>query len=708
MTRFVSMVLALMAAWLPASAQWQPTAGPQGATVLALAGNGLSVLTEGWDGGVHRWSGTGWERLEGVSPTRLWYLSGAYFASDAENLYRSTNNGLSWQPLPLPSASYTMGRNGVGLYAAGQSQVFKSMDNGISWNQAAAFGDSIAILNFVARGSSVAVVTIGTAGSRVLISRDDCRTWDTLTPGDGSPMLISALEIYDDTIVVATGGLGIFRSNDRGATWSELNAGFDGTNGLPFISQLLYSSKGLWASAEDGVYRLSGGTWSRKSAERDATIALVSNNPQLQLMIGGATGVYATDDGCDTWESLNDGLRAHYIADVAQVGERTLVGTPGGIYATDDRGTTWRRTMPYAANRLAHEGNTMIAGLNAPRENMVIRSTDAGTTWADISAGVGNGWDNVSAMASSAGFFYVGTGASTFFEAARMPTGGLFRSTDNGETWEPAADGLPLVEGDQHAAVAALGANGGSVVAAAGDGIYYSEDFAFSWHAADLELPFPEMPARILATGMEFYLANAELLFRSTDNGKTWSREDLELDGMGYIDGLSLVNGRVVVFAADGAPADSIRPTRAFVKTGAAWNDISDRFPRDAQMRNMVVAGSTLLGGTRGSSVLRAEFNDVLGVHAGVQTGRGLAFNLRAFPNPSVGDVTVSFTTEESGHVKLTIVNTLGETVNVAFEGDVEAGDHTVVLDAAALPAGVWYYHLSVNDRTAIGKLVKE
>lgn len=708
MTRFVSMVLALMAAWLPASAQWQPTAGPRGATVYALAGSGLSVLAEGWDGGVHRWSGGGWERIEGISPTHLWYLSGAYYASDAENLYRSSNNGMSWQTLPLPSASYMVGRNGVGLYAADQTQVFRSLDNGITWNQAAGFGDSIAIVDFVARGSSVGIVAFSPAGSRVMVSRDDCHTWDTLTPGDGSPMLISALEIYDDTVVVATGGLGILRSDDRGATWSELNAGLDGTNGLPFVSQLLYSSKGLWASAEDGVYRLSGGAWSRKSAERDATMALVSSNPQLQLMIGGATGIYATDDGGETWESFNDGLRAHYIADAAQVGERTLVGTPGGIYATDDRGTAWTRMMPYAANRLAHEGTTVIAGLNAPRENMVIRSTDAGTTWADISANVGNGSDNVSAMASSAGFFYVGTGASTFFEAARMPTGGLFRSTDNGETWEPAADGLPLVEGDLHAAVAALGANGASIVAAAGDGIYYSEDFAFSWHAADLELPFPEMPARILATGTEFYLANAELLFRSTDNGRTWNQENLELDEMEYIDGLALVNGRVVLFATDGAPADSIRPTHAFVKVGAAWNDISDRFPQDAQMREMVVSGSTLLGGTRGSSVLRAEFNDVFGVQAGVQTGRSLTFNLRAFPNPFVSDVTVSFTTEESGHVKLTIVNALGETVKVAFEGDVEAGDHTVVLDAAELPAGVWYYHLSVNDRTAIGKLVRE
>lgn len=708
MTRFVSMVLALMAAWLPASAQWQPTAGPRGATVYALAGNALSVLAEGWDGGIHRWDGNAWTRLEGISPTRLWYLSGAYYASDAENLYRSSNNGMSWQRMPLPStSSYMVERNSVGLYAANQSEVFKSVDNGITWNQVADFGDSVAVLNFVARDSSVGIVAFGPAGPGVMLSDDDCRTWDTLTPGGGL-MLITALEIYDDTIVVATGRLGILRSDDGGATWTGLNAGLDGTNGLPSISGLLYSSKGLWASAEDGVYRLAGGTWQKKSSERDATMALVSNSPQGELLIGGTTGVYATDDGGVTWESFNDGLRAHYIADIAQLGGRTLVGTPGGIYATDDRGTAWARTMPYAANRLAHEGNTVIAGLNVPRENMVIRSTDAGTTWADISGNVGNGSDNVSAMASSAGFFYVGTGASTFFESVPMPTGGLFRSTDNGDTWEPAADGLPLVEGDQHAAVAAIGANGASIVAAAGDSIYYSEDFAFSWHSTELELPFPEMPTHILATGTEFYLANAELLFRSTDNGRTWSQEDLELDEMEYVDGLSLVNGRVVLFATDGMPSDSIRPTHAFLKAGAEWNDISERFPRDARMRNMVVAGSTLLGGTRGSSVRRAEFNDVFGVQAGVQAERGLAFNLRAFPNPFVGDVTVSFTTEESGHVKLAIVNTLGETMKVVFDGEVEAGEHTVVLDAAELPAGVWYYHLMVNDRTAIGKLVKE
>ena len=74
------------------------------------------------------------------------------------------------------------------------------------------------------------------------------------------------------------------------------------------------------------------------------------------------------------------------------------------------------------------------------------------------------------------------------------------------------------------------------------------------------------------------------------------------------------------------------------------------------------------------------------------------ASGFSAFPNPTTGRVTVAFTVEAAGAVRLSVVDALGREVAVLAEGAVEAGAHRAELDGSGWPAGVYLVRLATAD----------
>ena len=66
-------------------------------------------------------------------------------------------------------------------------------------------------------------------------------------------------------------------------------------------------------------------------------------------------------------------------------------------------------------------------------------------------------------------------------------------------------------------------------------------------------------------------------------------------------------------------------------------------------------------------------------------------------PNPLRGAATVAFALPAAGPLRLTLVDVLGRAVAVLAEGEWPAGRHAVVLDAGALPPGVYVVRLEAT-----------
>lgn len=81
---------------------------------------------------------------------------------------------------------------------------------------------------------------------------------------------------------------------------------------------------------------------------------------------------------------------------------------------------------------------------------------------------------------------------------------------------------------------------------------------------------------------------------------------------------------------------------------------------------------------------------------------------MKVFPNPTIGTITVDFTLQSSNHGKLMIVDAVGTTSTVLADKKWEAGAHQYTISTAGLPSGEWFIILVTNNEQHIAKVIIE
>ncbi|MEJ5350329.1 MAG: T9SS type A sorting domain-containing protein [Melioribacteraceae bacterium] len=76
------------------------------------------------------------------------------------------------------------------------------------------------------------------------------------------------------------------------------------------------------------------------------------------------------------------------------------------------------------------------------------------------------------------------------------------------------------------------------------------------------------------------------------------------------------------------------------------------------------------------------------------------------YPNPFNPATTISFTIPKSSYVNLSVYNSLGEKVATLISREMEAGYHSVLLDASNLTSGVYFYKLETENYIGVKKMV--
>jgi photosystem II stability/assembly factor-like uncharacterized protein len=73
-------------------------------------------------------------------------------------------------------------------------------------------------------------------------------------------------------------------------------------------------------------------------------------------------------------------------------------------------------------------------------------------------------------------------------------------------------------------------------------------------------------------------------------------------------------------------------------------------------------------------------------------------FKVQSYPNPTGGIVDLQFTIYNRESITLKIYNAQGQKVAVVLDESLPAGEHTVRWDAGGLPAGIYFYRLTIDD----------
>ena len=305
---------------------------------------------------------------------------------------------------------------------------------------------------------------LGGAQGGIWTSSDTGQTWTNRT--DNLPSLSTgALEVapsndlvvYDGTGEGALSGdsyygNGILKSTDGGMTWSHVSGDFflgvsisrlavdpndanhlyaavlRGRGGARRVSPPIHSSYGLWESKDGGV------TWTllkpAPATSLGATdIRLDPQNPTTLYSSFWGDAIYKSTDGGATWTPIMNGLPAN--ANFAAVPTRFSLGLShpaGAARATLYTGFDWFDTS------------------GAHHAARIFKSTDEGATWVEMPTGTGP-FDTILDYCTTQCFYDNvvepdPTNPNTVFVAGSfgynmpIPSGGVFRSDDGGNTWK--------------------------------------------------------------------------------------------------------------------------------------------------------------------------------------------------------------------------------------------------------------------------------
>lgn len=536
------------------NASWTQV-GPDGGGVSCFAvipqGTGGSAVFAGTDyGGVYVSNNNGVSWSPAYSGVRYYVralaavpnLTGGYtlFAGVVnEGIFRSTDNGSLWTAVGSgPTLIENLAVHGGTLYAIETNYLSVTNDNGFTWSM---LPTRMYSLKCMAVGADGADLYAGSQGSGVYHSADSGATWSPANTGLTDTIVSSLAVSSDGTTVVAGTSHGVFRTIDKGSSWTLPSGGTQVSNATAFV----IDAATVYAGTSSGVFRSTdnGVQWTRLGASLN--VSQLATAPQggtggLEFYAGNDQGLFISADTCVTWSKSITGLSALSVWTVAANKSVVCASTSSGVFYSRDNGANWTVTLSTRVYAFACVGGSIFAGA----DNAVVeKSVDNGATWTP-SAGLASS-GNVTALAASPD----GTRlfAGTAYENGNANAGGVYMSIDSGAHWTAAGAGLPTT------AVNALAFNRSTLLAGTVTrGVFLTNDNGATWTSAGSGLNDSNVQSLFANKGILYAGTYLTGVFVSADNGKTWTPANT---GFPYVNDLALsfasVGGTVFAGVAD-------------------------------------------------------------------------------------------------------------------------------------------------------------
>jgi hypothetical protein len=686
-------------------AQWAPTNGPYGGTVLSLASSGAMVFA-GTNGGVFVSNDTGatWtSSFAGMTngtadALAINPIDGVVYAGTIGGMFRSTNNGVSWQAVPalatqdIRSIAFTGG--GATIWVGGSGGVLRSTDGGSGWVRVdTGFANNYVRTVVPIEGLSGTVIYVGTPGA-LYVSTNNGAGWSQV--GSTLSGNVYAVTQVDTMLFVGTSG-GLYALLPDHVTWQRRLTNYTSTlllnrNASGGLDILVGSiGGGVFTSSDTGrSWNLFNGGLS------DLGVHTLSIDPvgggSAYLFAGTFNGVFRTPIENAAWASFSSGLSSTSVLSLAVQGPDLFAGTPTGVFRSVDRGVTWTAvdtglTSTYV-QALASSGTYLYAGTNTG----VFVSTNGGSTWTAPGTGL-SGF--IYALGTFGGTIFAGTGA------------GVYASTDAGSSWNPANTGL------QTYIVNAV-ANIGPLIFAgtSSNGVFMSNNSGVSWAPVDSGLTNKFVHA-LAVVGTDLFAGTiGGGAFRSTDGGATWTPVDS-----------GLTSHNVFAFAVSGtnlfAGTDS---GGIFVSAdhGDHWINVTTGIPLASpsnvadvlhmNINALVVSGTDLFAATSGLGVWNRPISEMATsvgpeVARDVPTEFGLGQN---YPNPFNPSTTFTYQLPVDSRVRVVVYNIFGQVVATLVDANELPGFKNVQWRAADMASGVYFCRIDASGLSAPAKTFTE
>ena len=594
--------------WVPAA----PMEGGQTAGLVRKVSNGY-LFVGTWNSGVFRSSNEGvvWTgcsnglTLQGSRELAL-APDGSLFTSTSTDVYRSADDGSSWQKCNTLSQVKSLACDNMGrIFAGSDSGVFRSMNNGATWERVAPFRKSVTALAVTAANHIFA-----SNDSGVYRSLDNGLTWVRTVAG--IPPLTSALRmiLFADTsngdVYAGNQYSELYRSTNNGDTWvptTPLHSPIT-TEAITMIfrhpsTRILYvATNTLWKSYDIGTSWQSVSIplpmkWMTRMVGSGATGALM----------GGSGGVFFSADSGSVWQPRNAGLTAVLIQSVIADANAVYFGTyTDGILKSANSGNTWSSVSTGLGNRSVNAlgyhapSNTLFASTNS----RLYRSSNGGGAWVLSDSGLGHvvaylRSSNVSqiAMHPSGSIF-----AYDWYRA-------IFRSTDGGRLWTNVNNGLPdtLVSA---LAASRAGSSAGTLFMGTMSGkMFHSVNEGTTWVRDTAGLPASGFITSLIVSDKTgtVIMHTGSWIYRSVDAGLHWAKIFLK-SGMHNFT-MHQGSGQMFILAYATGPTATLYRS---ADDGLTWQDAGSILPNIPGSRMLMDStGHMWVGHTLGGQVYRTQ-----------------------------------------------------------------------------------------------------
>ncbi|MBZ5588893.1 MAG: hypothetical protein LAO05_10050 [Acidobacteriia bacterium] len=459
-------------------------------------------------------------------------VAGTYYGGP----FASITGGESWSPSNSglsDTRAFAYLDSGAGTFVGTPSGIFRRFGSPY-WSQSSGGLTTKFVYALVTDWTANNRLFAGTNGGGVFRSNDKGASWQQIK-NELTNLTVRTLVMDGNigTLFAGTLGGGVFRAGSleqADPLWQPINTGLDDKTVNCLIQA---SSSTLHAGTNSGVFRTRdrGLHWERASTGLPSgRVTGLDFDPAQTSTLYAATpsGLFKSLDAGDSWATAGDGLPAAGATCVAVAGSNPSVvyaGTYLGVYKSTDAGATWvaktadlwdSDVLALAADPTAT--STILAGL--PNAG-VLRTTSAQPRW-DVASSLPS-WSlaNTGLTDLSVTALLADPVQSGVFYAGTAS--GVFKSSDRGLTWAFASLGL------QAAAITSLTADsaaGGIVYAGTyGAGVYRTRDGAATWAPAGSGIADSNINtvAADPTASLTLYAGTGDGVFKTQDGGDHWS-----------------------------------------------------------------------------------------------------------------------------------------------------------------------------------------
>jgi photosystem II stability/assembly factor-like uncharacterized protein len=293
------------------------------------------------------------------------------FTSDSNNLYSashdygvflSTNNGKSWSQsalgnrttLCIASSPYKTGSDESNLFVGTEVDgIFHSTDNGESWVQ---LNTGLAVGSRLINCITVSGTNIFAGINGVLLSANNGASWTSVNSGlkqSSVNFIASSTDAGGTNLFAATDIFGVFTSTNNGTSWTQTGL----TSGFILALAVSYTNgnTNIFAGTSFGLYRSTdkGVSWTllTNGFANSFISALAVSDSNIFAATG--TGVYLSTNNGTSWVPVNTGLTFAYIS--------ALAVSNNNLFAAIDFDGIWRRSIPEMLTGIENKQKKMPA-----------------------------------------------------------------------------------------------------------------------------------------------------------------------------------------------------------------------------------------------------------------------------------------------------------------------------------------------------------